>query len=169
VVVPMKLHDLSLDQRPRERLFSGFGEHLSDAEVLALIWGSGVKGRSAVELGQTLLTACGGLHGFLGLGLADWARFPGIGPARAGQVWASLELARRARRRQEAPRLNSPRAAGDYLLPRSHGWTEERFGLLALNARGVLIADRILSHGLSNATLISPSLLVPNHPAFVCE
>lgn len=152
----MKLLDLSQDQRPRERLLAGYGEQLSDAEVLALIWGSGLKGQSAVELGQTLLKVCGGLHGLLCLGLADWAKFPGIGPAKASQLWASLELARRARRRQEPPRLNSPKAAGDYLLPRTQGWTEERFGLLALNTKGTLIADRILSQGVSNATLLSP-------------
>ncbi len=152
----MRITDLSPHQRPRERLMAGLGEELGDAELLALLWGSGIRGTSAVELGQRILSACGGLSGLLRLGLKDWAGYPGIGPAKAGQLWASLELARRAGRGQDPLRLLSPQAAGTYLLARCQGWTEERFGLLALNSQGALIADRILSQGLSNATLVSP-------------
>ena len=152
----MRIQDLSPDQRPRERLLAGRGEELSDAELLALLWGTGIRGQSAVELAQTVLAWAGGLSGFLGLGLMEWVAFPGIGPAKASQVWASLELSRRTQRGPERLRLNSPKAAGAYLLQRCQGWTEERFGLLALNARSALLADRILSQGTSHATLVSP-------------
>ena len=110
----MRILDLSPDQRPRERLLAGHGEGLADAELLALLWGTGRRGQSAVE------------------------------------------LARRGQRSAERPRITSPRAAGAYLLPRCQGWTEERFGLLALNAKGDLLAERILSQGTATATLISP-------------
>jgi len=53
-------------------------------------------------------------------------------------------------------RINSPRVAGAYLLRRCIGWTEERFGLLALNSKGDLLGDAILSQGTATATLISP-------------
>ena len=66
------------------------------------------------------------------------------------------EVQRRSTRCIEAPRITSPRAAGTYLLPKVQGWTEERFGMLALNAKGELLADRVLSQGTSTATLISP-------------
>ncbi len=152
----MRILDLSPDQRPRERLLAGHGEGLTDADLLALLWGSGRQGQSAVELAQALLGRTGGLAGLLALGLDDWLAQPGLGPAKAGQLWAALELARRSQRRVERPRITSPRAAGDYLLPRCLGWTEERFGLLALNAKGDLLAERILSQGTATATLISP-------------
>lgn len=152
----MRIRDLSPDQRPRERLLAGQGEGLSDAEVLALLLGSGRGGRNAVEVGQELLAHCGGLSGLPNLGLQDWMDLPGLGPARAAQLWAGLELARRITRSAAPPRITSPRAAGEYLLPRSLGWTEERFGLLALNAKGDLLAERILSQGTSTATLVSP-------------
>lgn len=152
----MRLLDLSPEQRPRERLLGGHGEGLADAEVLALLWGTGRPGASAVELAQGLLGRCGGLAGLLALGLDDWRAQPGVGPAKAGQLWAALELSRRATRTAERPRITSPRAAGAYLLPRCTGWTEERFGLLALNAKGDLLAERILSQGTATATLISP-------------
>ena len=152
----MRILDLSPDQRPRERLLAGHGETLGDADLLALLWGTGRQGQSAVELAQTLLGRTGGLAGLLGLGLQDWLDQPGLGPAKAGQLWAAMELARRSQRRAERPRITSPRAAGDYLMPRIQGWTEERFGLLALNAKGELLAERILSQGTATATLISP-------------
>jgi DNA repair protein RadC len=94
----MRIADLAPEQRPRERLLAGQGEGLSDADLLALLWGSGLRGLSAVELAQTMLGQCGGLSGLLGLGLSDWASFPGIGPAKASQLWAALELSRRSTR-----------------------------------------------------------------------
>ena len=85
-----------------------------------------------MEMAHDLLARHGGLAGLLGLGLHDWAACAGLGPARACQLWASLELARRVRRGRDAPRLGSPQAVGAHLLPSSLGWTEERFGLLVL-------------------------------------
>lgn len=152
----MRIADLSPEQRPRERLLAGHGEGLSEADLLALLWGSGRKGTSALELAQDLLARSGGLAGLLSLGLQDWIGLPGLGPAKACQLWTCLELSRRAQRRAERPRITSPRAAGDYLLQRCQGWTEERFGLLALNAKGELLAERILSQGTSTGTLVSP-------------
>ena len=152
----MRMADLSPDQRPRERLLAGRGEELSDADLLALLWGTGRPGLGAVEAAQELLTRCGGLAGILAQGPGDWLALPGIGPARACQLWAAQELCRRSRRGESAPRMASPGACGAYLLARCQGWTEERFGLLALNSRGVLLADRILSQGTSTATLIGP-------------
>ncbi len=152
----MRILDLSPDQRPRERLLAGHGETLADADLLALLWGTGRPGQSAVELAQTLLGRTGGLAGLLGLGLQDWLDQPGLGPAKAGQLWAAIELARRSQRSAERPRITSPRAAGSYLISRAQGWSEERFGLLALNAKGELLAERILSQGTATATLISP-------------
>ncbi len=152
----MRILDLSPEQRPRERLLAGQGEALSDAELLALLWGAGRAGQSALDLAQTILSRTGGLAGLLGLGLHDWLAQGGLGPARAGQLWAALELVRRSQRGAERPRITSPRAAGAYLLPRAQGWSEERFGLLALNAKGDLLAERILSQGTATATLISP-------------
>ena len=57
----MRILDLSPDQRPRERLLAGQGEGLADAELLALLWGTGRQGQSAVELAQSLLGRTGGL------------------------------------------------------------------------------------------------------------
>ena len=159
----MRILDLSPDQRPRERLLAGHGEGLADAELLALLWGTGRRGQSAVELAQAVLGRTGGIAGLLGLGFTDWLEQPGLGPAKAGQLWAATELARRGQRSAERPRITSPRAAGAYLLPRCQGWvdgdppaamryTEARLSRPAVD----LLAERILSQGTATATLISP-------------
>lgn len=152
----MRILELSPELRPRERLMAGRGEELSDADLLALLWGSGQKGRNAVELAQMALTASHGLAGLLNLGLRDWVALPGLGPARACQLWAAAELCRRSRRSTDRMRITSPRAAGTYLISRCQGWTEERFGLLALNAKSEVLAERILSQGTATGTLVSP-------------
>lgn len=152
----MRMIDVSPELRPRERLLGGHGEELGDAELLALLWGTGQKGRSAVELAQEILGASGGLAGLLTQGLREWTAIPGLGPARACQLWASAELCRRSQRGAVRPRITSPRAAGAFLVDRCHGWTEERFGMLALNAKSELLAERILSQGTATGTLISP-------------
>lgn len=152
----MRMADLSPEQRPRERVVAGHGEELSDAELLALLWGTGSRGRSAVELAQGLLTDAGGLSGLLSAGVQELCAMGGLGPAKACQLWAVQELTRRSRRGQDRPRINSPKVAGEYLMHRCHGWEEERFGMLALNAKGDLLAERILSQGTVTGTLISP-------------
>lgn len=152
----MRIADLSPEQRPRERLLAGHGESLSEPELLALLWGSGRKGQGVVELAQEVLARCSGLAGLMSLGLQEWMEIDGLGPAKAGQLWAAQELCRRGTRGATRPRITSPRAAGAYLLPRCQGWSEEHFGLLALNAKGDLLAERILSQGTATATLVSP-------------
>ena len=152
----MKMSEMAPQQRPRERLFAGQGNELSDADLLALIWGSGQKGRSIIEMGQEILAATGGLSGLMSLGLKDLSDLPGLGPAKVGQLWAVQEIARRSKRSHSRIKLNSPQAAGDYLLARCSGLAEEQFGLLALNIKCELIADRTLSTGTVNGTVITP-------------
>jgi DNA repair protein RadC len=152
----MKMTDMAPEQRPRERLFAGHGEELSDADLLALIWGSGQKGKGIIEIGHEILSKTGGLSGLMSLGLKELSDLPGLGPARVGQLWAVQEIVRRPKRSHSKIKLSSPRAAGDYLLARCTGWTEEHFGLLALNSKCELISDRILSKGTVTGTMISP-------------
>jgi DNA repair protein RadC len=152
----MRILDLSPDQRPRERLLAGLGERLSDAELLALLWSTGQRGKNAVEMALHAISNAGGLSSLMTLGIHDLLDLSGIGPAKAAQLWAAQELCRRSNQNVDRPRITSPAAAGAFLMPRCQGWTEERFGLLALNAKGELLAERILSQGTVTATMISP-------------
>lgn len=126
-------------------------EHLSDAQLVSVL-----LNRNGPTRGAELLLAVGSLGQLLQLGPAELKQM-GLSVAEATRVSALPEVLRRMGRGLGGrPQITSPRSAGAYLLPRCLGWTEERFGLLALNAKGCLLAERILSQGTATSTLISP-------------
>jgi DNA repair protein RadC len=126
-------------------------ESLSDAQIIEAMLNRARPGRAeeillqAVSLGHMVAMGPAELRA-LGLTKAEMARFAVL-----------QEVHRRSTRGGfDRPRITSPRAAGSYLLPKIQGWTEERFGMLALNAKGDLLADRVLAHGTAIGCLISP-------------
>ena len=125
-------------------------EALSDAQIIESMLNRSRPGRAegillqAESLGRMVAMGPAELQA-LGLTRAEMARFAVL-----------QEVQRRSTRTLERPRVTSPRTAGAYLLPKVHGWTEERFGILVLNSKGDLLADRVLAHGTATACLISP-------------
>src|SRR6056297_3626694 len=112
----MAITDWPEDERPREKLFKRGSAALSDAELLAIFLGSGVRGSSAVDVARGLLGTWGGLQGLLD---ADGRRVmtaPGIGPARYALLQAALELGRRylESRLDRGPVMDSPEATARY-------------------------------------------------------
>jgi DNA repair protein RadC len=110
----MAISDWPVAERPRERLLAKGAATLSDAELLAVLLRTGVRGKSAVDLGRDLLAE------FKGLGAlfqADLSRIKGLGRAKRAQFQAALELARRSMEEalREKPALTSPGAVRDYL------------------------------------------------------
>lgn len=83
------------DQRPRERLLRLGPDALTDAELIALVLGTGRLGESAVRLAESLLREHGGLGGLTACDPVALAREPGVGEAKGARVVASLALARR--------------------------------------------------------------------------
>src|ERR1700761_8881993 len=91
----MGIRDWPIDERPREKLLERGAAALSDAEILAILLGTGRKGRSALDLAREALQQFGSLRQLLG---ADRTRFcagPGLGLARYAQLQAAAELSRR--------------------------------------------------------------------------
>jgi DNA repair protein RadC len=125
-------------------------ESLSDAQIIEAMLNRVRPGRA-----EQILAQVGTLGRLVGLGPAELQAL-GLTRTEMGRFAVLQEVQRRSTRCIDAPKITSPRAAGTYLLPKVQGWTEERFGLLALNAKGELLADRILSQGTATATLISP-------------
>ena len=132
-----------------ETLFAYGPESLSDAQVLGLLLDEPQVPRAA-----GFLEASGGLANLLGLGPADMVSL-GMSMAEAARVSILMEVQRR-RTRVIRARINSPDAASAYLLPKAAGLTEEHFGLLCLNARGEVVADRLLCQGTSLGLMITP-------------
>jgi len=110
----MAISDWPIAERPRERLLAKGASTLSDAELLAVLLRTGVRGKSAVDLGRELLAEFKGLGALFS---ADLTRIKGLGSAKRAQFQAALELARRSMEEtlREKPALTSPGAVRDYL------------------------------------------------------
>ncbi len=171
-------------ERPRERLLAHGASSLTDAELVALLLGTGSAGRSALDVARDLLAAAGGVAGLL----ASGARRPsvrGIGAARAAQFAAIGELARRALLREARAHdaLASPEAVRDYLKLTLGTRAHEVFVGLYLDSQNRLIAVEELFRGTLSQTSVYPREVVKaalahnaaamifahNHPSGVAE
>jgi len=148
-------------ERPREKLLQHGSTTLSDAELLAVLLGSGVPGKDAIALGRELLSEAGGLGALLGR--ADGpVPTPGLGPAKRARIVAALELARRslAEQLQARPSLGSPRDSGDYLSARLRHLPYEVFGCLYLDNRHRVLAFEELFRGTVDGASVHPREVV---------
>ncbi|MEW6164695.1 MAG: DNA repair protein RadC [Pseudomonadota bacterium] len=159
----MAITDWPDDQRPRERLLELGAAALSDAELLAIFLRVGVRGMSAVDLARTLLAHFDGSLARLAAATpAELTAVNGIGPAKAAQLVATLELARRGLREElrARPLLSAPGAVRDWLRLVLAPLRQEVFIALWLDARNRLIADDELFRGTLTQTSVYPREVV---------
>ena len=144
--------------RPREKLARAGAEALGDNELVAVLLGTGTRGRSSLDVANALLDAAGGLRGLTRMGRDELSRAHGVGSARAARVQAALELGRRSLTRDpaERPQFATPREVASYLLPQFGSYPVERFGVLLLDTRHRLLRARILSVGSLDASVVHP-------------
>jgi len=180
----MAITDWPPQERPRERLLALGPASLADAELLAILLRTGVKGKSAVDLARQLLERFGSVSALLE-SAADLAETPGLGSAKLAQLKAALELARRALREDLSSRdaLSSPGAVRDYLRLALAGREQEVFAVLLLDAQHRVISCQELFHGTLTQTSVYPREVVKcalkhnaaavifahNHPSGVAE
>ncbi len=172
-------------ERPRERLLGAGPRSLSDAELLAVLLGSGTRGQDVVALARALLEQCGGIVG-LGAGApAELARVRGLGPARVSRLLAAIELGRRYLESPADPRtaLAAPADAARFLRARIADLPHEIFCCLFLDTRHRLIAYEELFRGTVDGATVYPREVVKralhhnasavilghNHPSGVAE
>lgn len=150
--------DMPRDERPRERLLMHGPEPLSDAELLALLIGTGVRGKSAVQLARELLR-----DGFRQLGrrdIAELARVPGVGTAKATRIAAAFELSRRTTREDDAETIKySPDVFGKLLLA-THQYRQEHVGVALLDSHDIILKQQTVFVGTINNALVSPRDIV---------
>lgn len=149
----MAISDWPPGERPRERLLAHGAAALSDAELLAVILRTGIRGKSAVELGRELLER---FKGVAGIFAADLAGVKGLGPAKRAQFEAAMELARRSLKddMHAADALTSPGAVRDYLRLAIAGREHEVFVCLWLDAQHRVIACEELFRGTLTQTSV---------------
>jgi len=152
------MKDLALHDRPREKLERLGVRGLGDNELLAVILGSGSRGRNALELANRLMAHAGGLPGLTRAAPGDLRRVTGVGRARAAQVLAAVELGRRTfvRAGGERPHLATPAQVAEYLLPQYGSGSVEQFGIAMLDSKGRLIRVSVVSTGSLDSTVVHP-------------
>jgi DNA repair protein RadC len=154
--------DWPLQDRPRERLLAQGAGRLTDAELVAVCLRSGIRGKTAVDLARELITRFRGLTGLLGADVAALRRVKGLGAAKATQLAAVLELARRALREdlRAGNALTTPGAVRDYLRLALGGRTHEVFVCIYLDAQHRVIGADELFRGTLTQTSVYPREVV---------
>jgi DNA repair protein RadC len=154
----MRIRDWPIEERPREKLVARGAAALSDAELLALFLGSGLRGQDAVSSARILLNAHGPLRTLLDRPAPALAQLPGIGPARACLMAAALELGHRhfAASMDRGESMPDPAAAGQYFSRRIRHHPAETFAVMFLDTRHRLLAFEELFRGTVNAAEVYP-------------
>lgn len=178
----LSITDWAAEDRPRERLEALGASALSNAELLAILIGSGTRKQSAVDLMKTVLNDCHNNLNTLGkLSVTELERYEGIGPAKAITILAACELGKRRamEKAEERQDLGSATAIYNYMHPRMQDLDVEEAWILLMNQNFKLIKSLKISHGgisetavdvrvilkealLCNATILA---LCHNHPS----
>jgi len=172
-------------ERPRERLLAQGPAALSDAELIALFLGTGVRGQSALDVARELLARFGRVSRVLSAAQGELGEVRGVGAARSAQIAAVTELARRALSEEMRARdsLTSPAAVRGYLRLHLQDLGHECFYCVFLDAQNRVIAAEQLFRGTLTQTSVYPRevvkhalahnaaavILAHNHPSGVAE
>jgi DNA repair protein RadC len=161
----LRITDLPVDERPRERLITHGAKHLTTAELLAILLGTGQgPGKlSAVGLGQYILTQLGQsqrnpLEKLREVTPAELIAIPGVGPAKATAILAGVELGKRTFHTKPGERtiIDSPGAAAAALSHDLMWLAQERFAVLLLDVKNRLLGTQIITIGTATETLAPP-------------
>jgi DNA repair protein RadC len=151
------------DDRPREKLLHKGAESLSDSELLAILVGSGPKGRSAVDVGRSLLQGAGNsLPALARQSVAELTRIAGVGPAKAITLAAALELGRRCQAGSflDKPRVSSSQEVALQLKTMLQDYRHEVFAVLYLNRANRVNRFEIISEGGITGTVADPRIIL---------
>lgn len=153
----LTVRDLPMTERPRERLQALGPEALSDQELLCCLLGRGIAGESVMVTAQRLLGELGSLRSVAEASVERLSRIRGIGLAKAAQLKAAAELARRLDR-PESPRarIETSEAAAALIRPALEGKKKEHFVALLLDNRHGVIRLSPISVGSLSASLVHP-------------
>lgn len=158
----MIIRDWPIDQRPREKLINEGASTLSDAELMAVILGSGTRGKSAVHLAQELINTFGDLRAVLASDFDQLRGIKGLGPAKYAQLAAIKTIIQRSlkERLKTDQLLNNSKSATDFLVAAMRDYEQEVFACLLLNTRNCLIRYEELFSGSIDGASIYPREVV---------
>jgi DNA repair protein RadC len=150
--------DLAVGERPQERMERLGPGALSDTELLAMLLRSGRKGLNVVDLARQLVTEAGSLAALTRWQHNDFRRLKGIGPVKALQLEAVMEVARRVLAQSLPPEilLERPAVVFEFLQPLVQGLAVEKFWVLCLNRKNRLLKCVEVTSGTATSSLAHP-------------
>ncbi len=176
-----RIMDLHESDRPRERLAALGPQALTNAELIAILLRVGVKGESAVTVGQRLLAKFGGLTGLHRAPFAELKKQHGLGDAKAAQIKAAIELGRRLTLEspEERPTVNSPADAAALVAYEMSALEQEHLRVILLDRRNRVLETVEIYKGSVNSSQVrvgeifkeairknaSALIVVHNHPS----
>ncbi|MDD9819334.1 MAG: DNA repair protein RadC [Nitrospira sp.] len=146
------------EERPRERILAKGPSALSDAQLLAIVLRVGRRSKSAVQVGFDLLTQLNGLQGLANRSMQELCAVPGVGPAKAAQIKAAIELGKRV--------LSTPLTKGtvytqsrmvyEHYAKRLRDLKKEECQVILLDAKRAVIRESTVSRGTLTSSLVHP-------------
>lgn len=177
----LTIRELPHSERPRDKAVRFGTESLSDSELLSIILGSGSKGSNALQTANHLLARFQNIRALSNASLNELKATPGIGPVRAVEIKACLEIARRFQQIVLRPGdiLNGSRQVFACYHEKLRDYKKERFYCLLLDAKHRILKEELVSIGSLNFSIIHPRevfapaikeaaesiLLLHNHPS----
>jgi DNA repair protein RadC len=178
----IKISALAEDERPREKLLLRGKAALSDAELIAILIGSGTRSMSAVDLSRHILSSVNNsLSDLAKLTIKDLQKFKGIGEAKAISIVSAMELGRRRKTEQPTAKLKITSSSDIYkiMAPDLQDEQVEHFYVVLLSRNNSVLKKQLISSGGTNAAIADPKIifkhaldnlassmiLVHNHPS----
>lgn len=158
----VKMKDIPVHDRPRERLIKKGASHLSDQELLAIILGSGTRSESVQELAARLYQHFGGIEMLREATIEELIKIKGIGQVRATGVLASIELGNRIGRFRKTDRyvIRCPEDGANYVMEDMRLLKQEHFIVLFLDTKNQIIHQQTIFIGSLNASIVHPREVV---------
>ena len=178
----MKVKELPIDDRPREKLMLRGAQSLSNTELIAILLRTGTKGKSVIQISQELLQKYNDLNILTNQTHDALKNFPGIGKDKAAALIAAFELSRRVDSQKKwysNKKVTSPQNIADFFIPLLRDEVKEKFFAICLNSANKIIKYELISVGTLNSSLVHPRevfkvaiennsasiILLHNHPS----
>ncbi|RIN08115.1 JAB domain-containing protein [Staphylococcus xylosus] len=154
----MKIKELANNQKPRERLLNNGPAHLSDGELLAILINTGRKGFSSLDIANELLKSVESLKQLKALSINDLNKVKGIGLYKALILKAAFELGERMHSGSldEKIQITSPQDVANFMMGKMEHLTQEKFIVLFLNSKNVVIKQKTIFIGTLNSSIVHP-------------
>jgi DNA repair protein RadC len=178
---PYKITRWPKEERPRERLLQHGPQHLTEAELLGILLGKGMRKKTAIDLARELLDRYESLQNLFSRSPSELTVVKGIGSAKAATLSAAFELVRRIQSQKGAGKSSFKRSSdvANHYLPLMRDLRKEVFKVLLLNRANRLIKEVTISEGTLDASIVHPRdvfrealletaagvILIHNHPS----